>query len=205
MKPIPRPLAGLAAVVLLLAACSPSATPGPSVGASPSSGTSASPVLSLPPSGAAASPCPIVADEGPLRSRKLTNVSVETGDLGDLVLFRFGADAPTGTNSPVGRLEEAAPPFTADPSGLPLDVPGSRWVRVRFEGMILYDESGTPTFTGSDRLDPAGGAAVRAVVREGEFEGVSSWLIGFDGAGCVTVGVGDATTTPIRVGWVPTD
>lgn len=196
------------AAVLLVGACSPAGTPSPSGPASsPSPGSSLSspsPSASAQPSGAAATPCEIVVDEGPLRSRKLTNVSVVSGSSGDFVLFRFGPDAPTGTNQPVGRLEPASPPFTMDPSGLPLEVPGSRWARVRFEGLILYDEKGTPTFTGSDRLDPAGGAAVRAVVREGEFEGVSSWLIGFDGAGCVTVGIGDATTTVVRVEVVPT-
>jgi hypothetical protein len=201
MRRYRRPLALLTAV-LLVSACSPAVTPSPSGPVSASPGSSPSSSASPSPPGAA-TPC-IVATDGALRSTKLIGVSVVSGDSGDLVLFHFGPDAPTGTNSPVGQLEEATPPFTLDPSGLPLEVPGSRWARVRFEGMTLYDESGTPTFTGSDRLDPAGGAAVRAVVQEGEFEGVSSWIIGFDGAGCVTVGIGDATTTVVRVEVVPT-
>jgi len=210
MNGIRRSLA-LAVVVIVAAACSPAVTPSPSGTAaaaspgasSPGASPSAPAPASATPSEAAATPCEIVATEGPLRSDRLIGVSVVSGDSADLVLFRFGPSAPTSTNQPIGRLEPASPPFTMDPSDLPLEVPGSRFVRVRFSGLILYDEAGTPTFTGPDRLDPAGGAAVRAVVKEGEFEGVSSWLIGFDGAGCATVGIGDASTTVIRVEVVP--
>jgi hypothetical protein len=196
MSRLSRILAALG-VAVLVAACSPSTTPVPSTSPPTSAGASAS--ASTQPSSGAATPCEIAADEGPLRSRLLVSVAVVTGEAGDSVVFRFGPDAPTGTNAPVGRLEAASPPFTADPSGLPLDVPGTRFARVRFSGMVLYDDSGAPTFSGEDRIEPVGGAAVRAVLREGEFEGVSSWLIGFDGPGCVTVGIGDATTTVIRV------
>jgi hypothetical protein len=194
-----RPFAALA-VVVWLAACSPSTTPTP--GGSPAASSSSG--VSSPGGPPGTSPCAIVATEGPLRSTKLLSVEVVSGDSGDLVLFHFGPDAPTSTNQPVGRLEAAVPPFSQDPSGQPLEVPGSRFVRVRFSGLVLYDASGAPTLTGSKRLDPAGGAAVRAVVQEGESEGVSSWLIGFDGAGCAVVSAGDAVTTIIRVEVVPT-
>jgi hypothetical protein len=197
MDRLSRPVAVLA-VLTLIAACSPAVTPAPST-APPASPGSSGAASAQPSGGAAATPCEIVAEEGPLRSSKLVGVAVVTGDTGDSVVFRFGLDAPTGTNQPIGRLEAATPPFTADPSGLPLDVPGTRFARVRLSGLVLYDDAGTPTFTGSDRIEPVDAAAVRAVVREGDFEGVSSWLIGFDGPGCVTVGIGDATTTVIRV------
>jgi hypothetical protein len=212
-----RPIRPLVLIVLVaaLSACSPATTPVPasptasaSAAASTSPATSTSPAasssISASPSAAAATPCDVEATEGPLRSDRLVGVSVLRGDGADLVLFRFGPSAPTSTNQPIGRLEPASPPFTMDPSGLPLEVPGSRFARVRFSGLILYDEAGTPTLTGPDRLDPAGGAAVRAVVKEGEFEGVSSWIIGFDGTGCVAVSPGDAATSIIRVEVAPT-
>lgn len=204
-EPMDHPrLAGatLAIAVILVAVtgCAPATTPSPP--ASPSPAASSSPGASVEPS-AAITPCPIVADDGPIRSRKLVSVAVMPGADGDLVVFTFDFDTPTGTAQPVARLEAAEPPFTADPSGLPLEVAGARFVRVRFTGMILYDDAGVPTYTGSERIEPADSAAVRSVVREGEFEGVSSWLIGFDGPGCVTTSPSTGTTAAIRVSAAP--
>jgi hypothetical protein len=199
-----RAALAVAGILIAVTGCAPTTTPAPSASASastePSPGTSTS--ASIEPS-AAVTPCPIVADEGAFRSRKLVSVAVVPGVDGDLVVFTFDFDAPTGTAQPTARLDAAEPPFTADPSGLPLEVPGERFVRVRFSGMILYDEAGVPTYTGDERIEPAGAAAVRAVVREGEFEGVSSWLIGFDGPGCVTTSPSTGTTAAIRVSAAP--
>lgn len=193
-----RSALAVAGILVAVGGCAPATTPSPSAGAS----TEPPPGASTEPS-AAVTPCPIVADEGALRSRKLVSVAVMPGVDGDLVVFTFDFDAPTGTAQPTARLEAAEPPFTADPSGLPLEVPGERFVRVRFSGMILYDEAGVPTFTGDERIEPAGAAAVRGVVREGEFEGVSSWLIGFDGPGCVTTSPSTGTSAAIRVSAAP--
>ena len=119
---------------------------------------------------------------------------------GDTVVFHFKTPAtPNLQMTPAGHLEEAFPPFTADPSGLPLDVVGSRFVKVSFDGQTLVDVSGTPTYTGDTRIEGAG--AIAEVVQEGAYEGVSSWLIGFDGPGCVSLSVDAAThDVVVRVG-----
>jgi hypothetical protein len=143
---------------------------------------------------AAGSACPIVRSDGQLASDRLESVRLASGAAADQVLFVFGSpSSPAGVGSGTGLLEEAEPPFTEDGSGLPLEVPGERVVRVRFDGLLLFDESGTPTNPTDSPI--LGSGIVRAIVREGAFEGVESWLIGFDGPGCVTLGADDTGLT----------
>jgi hypothetical protein len=84
------------------------------------------------------------------------------------------------------EVSTAARPFVADPSGQPLTVAGSRFVVVIFRGMTLFDAAGTPSYAGPNTLTKAG-PGVRAVVRQSAYEGVTSWIVGYDAAGCVSV------------------
>lgn len=118
-------------------------------------------------------------------SDRLIDLDVSTGSSADLVVFRFGPPTSLGLQ-PKGRLREVHPPFIQGASGLPLDVPGDRFVEIVFEGMFLYDETGTPTFSGDHRLEP-GFPALAAVVNAEEFEGYSTWIIGFRGPGCAAL------------------
>jgi hypothetical protein len=165
-------------------AVSPSAVPSASTGV-PSASTTASAEGSPEPSGAGPGQCTVQSSTGALPSDRLVSVRVGPGPRGYAVAFVFGpASSPPSPTSPQGAVEDATPPFTLDPSGLPLAVAGQRFVRVRFEGLTLYDDSGTPTYGGPDRLEGDPGDPVLEVAKESEFEGISSWIIGYDGTSC---------------------
>jgi hypothetical protein len=138
--------------------------------------------------------CPIERIDGDLASDRLESVRLLPASDADQVLFVFGSpSSPAGVASGTGLLEAAEPPFVQDGSGLPLDVIGERFARVRFDGLLLYDESGVPTNPTESPILGAG--TIRSVVREGAFEGVESWIIGFEGPGCVTLGSVDTGLT----------
>lgn len=141
-----------------------------------------SPVASVPAASvptASASACPIAPTSGRLASNRLVGVMVDPG--GSWVRFQFGS--PTGPPGN-GSLEPATPPFDQTTSGQAIEVVGERVVRVHFDGLLLFDELGNPTYGGPDRLRPVGGP-IRDVVVEEAFEGVMNWLVGIDGPACV--------------------
>jgi len=81
-------------------------------------------------------------------------------------------------------IEPAAPPFAAAASGAPIEVPGTTFLRVRFSPAWTADvDTAAPTYTGPDRIDVTGGAAVRAVALYDAYEGVVGWIVGIDGSG----------------------
>ena len=93
----------------------------------------------------------------------------------DRVVFEFRAALP-GFD-----VRYVDPPILADGSGEPVPVDGSAFLQVRMEPASGFDmESGTPAYTGPDRLGgaSAGTAAVREVVRTGDFEAVLTWVVG---------------------------
>lgn len=148
------------------------ATPTPS--GPPSDASPAAPTGSGGPS-----PCPIEPTSGRLASNRLLDVVVDPA--GTWVRFRFGpSSGPAGE----GRLEAAEPPFDRTASGQAIEVEGERVVRLHFDALVLFDELGNPTYGGPDRIRPVGGP-IREVVVEEAFEGVMSWLVGFDGPACV--------------------
>jgi hypothetical protein len=124
----------LIAVAAVVAACTASASPSPSPIASPSSSLAVSPSPSPAPSpqpstslapGQSPSQCPPVESEGPLTCDRLVHVEVFGLPGRDVVEFTFAPPtALAGPNEPRQHIEVATPPFTKDPSGLPLDVPG---------------------------------------------------------------------------------
>lgn len=166
---VARPI-GVVVLAILVVACG-----GPSPSASPTGGD--------PSPTPAASPCEVHPAEGILVSDRLIDLDVSSGVSADLIVFRFGPPTSLGLE-PKGRLREVHPPFVEGASGLPLEVPGERFVEIVFEGMFLYDETGTPTFGGERRVEPTF-AGLAAVVNAEEFEGYSTWIVGFRGPGCV--------------------
>ena len=73
------------------------------------------------------------------------------------------------------KFSQAAPPFTRDPSGLPVVVAGTTFWKVVLTGV---DGSGLPPA----ELDQArSGVIIRALREIGDFEGVQTWIIGYDG------------------------
>lgn len=93
---------------------------------------------------------------------------------------------------PEVEVRPADPPFTRDPSGMPLDVPGSAHIALTLFGGTALDENYEPTFEGPFDVDPAGEPIV-AFRRAGDFEGVSSFVAGLAGNPCLRVLPADGT------------
>jgi hypothetical protein len=104
------------------------------------------------------------------------------------IVFEFaGDDVPAFDIAPV------EPPFVQDASGLPVDVPGTAFLRIHFPfatGMSTYDGSAAFTAPGPD------GTTLASLVRIGDFEAVMTWVAGTAGPTCVRVTI---LETPTRV------
>jgi len=92
----------------------------------------------------------------------------------DRIVFEY-----LGTTMPAVRIERVQPPFTHDPSGLPLRVKGDSFVRIRLDGVA-------PTYTGAVDFVLAGPEVIE-MVRQGDYEGVQSWIVGLHRPACVRI------------------
>jgi len=123
----------------------------------------------------------------------LTKVSELGDNCVDHVVFDF---VPKGTGLPGYTITYADPPFSADGSGAPVDVPGKAFVSVRIEPGYGYDYvNGKPTYTGSKSIHVTGANHVQSIVETGDFEGVLNWVIGLDSKRPFSV---EATAMPRR-------
>lgn len=95
-----------------------------------------------------------------------------------------------GAAVPSIEVDRASPPFALDGSGLPLDVPGSSFLRV-----VLRGASGAGSYAGPTAFDPRDGL-VTAVRRSGDFEGVVGWVVGSPAPLCARI---QALTGPTRL------
>jgi len=163
-----RAPARLSILTLLFAAC----------GATP---PAASPTLSSP-----TQACPVVEQSGPLKTDRLVDIRIESTATADLVTFVLGerSSAPT---EPKGRLSSATPPFHQGGSGQEVSVPGRHFVEIRLEGMLLSDDEGLPVYTGKYEFEP-NLPRLKGLVNIDAFEGYSTWIAGYDGSGCVSLG-----------------
>ena len=87
---------------------------------------------------------------------------------------------------PEVEIRPAAPPFSKDPSGLPLEVAGTAFLEIVLHGGTALDESYQPTYEGPVDFAP-GGSPIVEMKRAGDFEAVSSWVVGLDGPSCVRI------------------
>jgi hypothetical protein len=87
----------------------------------------------------------------------------------------------TGTGLPAVQISQVQPPFTHDPSDLPMTVAGSSFLLVRLEGVAT-------AYDGPQDLKP-GYALLEEVAMQGHFEGISTWIIGLSRATCIRVTV----------------
>ena len=178
---------GVAVVaLLLLAACQPGAGT-----ASPSSQSSSEPSnpavsASVAPSATASEnlgpftcSLPLHADATIDRSQ-ITDVRVDGHEGYDRIVFEFASGLPEYT------IDTATPPFTKDPSGLPINVAGSAFLSLVMQGGTRVTPDGMPTYTGRTEFSP-GLTSVVGLVEAGDFEAVSSWYVGLTGASCVRV------------------
>ena len=73
-------------------------------------------------------------------------------------------------------IEWVEPPILADPSGLPVDVSGAAFLRVRLSPAAAHDDAGETT-VGALELHPDL-PGVGEVTQVGDFEGVVTWVLG---------------------------
>lgn len=193
MRSIPA-VAGLLALALGLAACGSAASPGSS--ATPTAVATEAPT---PTDGATARPTPtprevptetpgygicdlpFVGYGGAPGPVQLTDVQVSTADDYDRITFAFSGGVGL---LPDLEIDAAAPPFVEDPSGLPLPVNGTVFLRIIMRGLSGVAPDGTVTYDGPTTFD-ADFPALRQLVRAGDFEAVNTWIAGLNGAACL--------------------
>ena len=183
----------LTAALLVLTACMPSASsPIPSASGSPPSASvappgepsasgSAEPIDSDTPSGGLpAFVCDLpITGAASIGLAHLADVRVGTHAGYDRIVFEFMEDG-----TPEFRIEAAEPPFTMDPSGMPMAVNGSTFLQIVFNGGTKVGDDGSPTYTGPTEFGPGFDQLVDLIER-GDFEAVNNWYVGMAGEGCL--------------------
>jgi hypothetical protein len=133
--------------------------------------------------------CAIRTQTGVLASDRLLDATIADTGASDRIVFRFGSPSGEIAHSR-GTLRRVMPPFFEDGSGAKVTVQGERFIEIRFDGLLIAGQDGSPTYRG-ERDQWPGMTAITEVAVIGEFEGVMTWIVGIRGRGCVTLG-GDA-------------
>ena len=111
---------------------------------------------------------------------QITDVRVGTHDGYDRATFQFGGGMPQTL------VEGVLPPFYADPSGLPIDINGTAFLKVVLNGGTRFTPSGGLSYSGGINFQPGFPRLVQ--LREGgDFEAVATWYIGLNGGSCYRV------------------
>lgn len=113
---------------------------------------------------------------------RLTGLDAANADGVGRITFSFRPEGNVAA-TPEVEVRPGTPPFVRDPSGLPLEVSGASFVVITLRGGTALDPDYTPTFEGPFDLALQGGPIVE-VRRAGDFEAVSSFVVGLDGAPC---------------------
>ena len=116
----------------------------------------------------------------------LTDVRVGAHNGFDRVVFEFAEPNPNPAGNggiPHFQIRTAKPPFTEDPSDLPIDVQGDAFARIVFQGASGYDFDGNATYDGPRRLTPGFGTLAQ-VVEGGDFEATMTWILGLSRPTC---------------------
>jgi hypothetical protein len=184
----------LIALLVLLTACTGAATSPPSpasptgspTGASPSTAASPEPSESAPPeptADLAPFDCTLPATMPASTDRaQITDVRVGSHGTGasgfDRIVFEF-----EGIGTPQVTLRAGTPPFTQDPSGLPLDVRGNAFLVLVLHGATGITPDGEVTYHGPTEFTPEF-PALTEFKQAGDFEAVSEWVAGLSGPSC---------------------
>jgi hypothetical protein len=116
----------------------------------------------------------------------LVDVRVGAHEGYDRVVFEFDEPDPNPAGNggiPYYQIKTAKPPFTEDPSDLPIDVEGDAFARIVFQGASGYDFDGNATYDGPRRLAPGFGS-LTDVVEGGDFEATMTWILGLSRTTC---------------------
>jgi hypothetical protein len=95
---------------------------------------------------------------------------------------------------PTVTVRPAKPPFTRDPSGLPLTVAGIQFLEIVLQGGTALDANLDATFDGPFDFALHGSPIVE-VKRAGDFEAVSTFVVGLDAPACARILPPDGTGT----------
>jgi hypothetical protein len=112
----------------------------------------------------------------------LTDVRIGAHGCFERVVFELRPRA-TRSDGPLGYTVEYQPgPITEDPTDKPLPVKGAAFLVVRLDamGFDLSKEDAPATYTGPPVVEAAGTTRVQQVRKAGDFEGVTTWVIGLD-------------------------
>lgn len=193
-----RSVGALALMALIgLAGCNPAGSPSGSAGPSASAAASASVEPSIPASqeatatsSASAAPSeptdglppfacsPSVTIPATTDRAQITDVRVGTHDGYDRVVFEFTAGIPQIL------IEAVLPPFYKDPSGLELEVAGTKFLKVTMHGGTKVTPDGGITYSGPTNFEPGFDQLVQ-LIEAGDSEAVSSWYLGLNRGGCI--------------------
>ena len=121
-----------------------------------------------------------VVEDATVALANITDVRVGTHDGYDRVVFEFEQGTPEIT------LDRASPPFTADASGLPIEVDGESFLRLTMRGGSKQTDAGTSSYDGPTDFAPDHPALVH-LVEGGDFERQSTWYLGLNGEACARV------------------
>ena len=116
----------------------------------------------------------------------LVDVRVGAHNGYDRVVFEFDEPDPNPAGNggiPYYEIKTAKPPFTEDPSDLPVEVEGEAFARIVFQGASGYDFDGNATYDGPRRLTPGFGT-LTDVVESGDFEATMTWTLGLSRTTC---------------------
>jgi hypothetical protein len=128
----------------------------------------------------------------------LTDVRVGAHNGFDRIVFQFEEPDPNPAGNggiPHFQIKTAKPPFTEDPSDLPIDVEGDAFDRIVFQGASGYDFDGNATYDGPRRLTPGFGTLAQ-VVEGGDFEATMTWILGLSRPTCWQI---TALHDPVRL------
>ena len=192
----------VALIVLILVACNASASPSPSASlaptASPTQAPTTAPTMrptsgpSREPTQAPTAPPESTADQGDFicaypyavngdaGRAQIDDVHVGSHKGYDRIVFQFEKGIPA-MDVNVGQ-----PPFTKDPSGLPMTVAGTDFLVFVLRGGTGLDENFDRTYTGSTAFTPDYPVLVQ-FVQAGDFEAQSEWVAGLSGPACIRV------------------
>jgi hypothetical protein len=119
----------------------------------------------------------------------ITDVRAGTHDGYDRIVFQFRGGIPQFD------IKSATPPFTADPSDLPLTVQGSSFISITLHGGTAQTETGASSYSGPRNFH-LGFPTLVNLVQGGDFEAVSTWYAGLTRAACLRV---STLTAPDRL------
>jgi hypothetical protein len=186
----------------LLAGCAPATAPSGGASATPVASASPNPSASPSSSSSAAaataspgSPAPEPTADLPPFACDLPATLPATVDRAQIVDVRVGSHGSgasgydrmvfefQGPGIPEVTLRAGTPPFTQDPSGLPLAVRGSSFLVLVLQGATGITPEGTTTYNGPTTFTP-GFPALTEFKQAGDFEAVSEWVAGLTGPSC---------------------